>query len=1039
MQQFLKKHVGALLIWLLILVVALFGLPDVNQLTRAHGSVSLPRDVQSEVAKSIRDDWGKKKKNTYEVALVFNKKGQLSKKDKAAINQTLKRITDHPQKYGVKDSLLPDSNIATRKKLQASDGTTWVAQFNISKKHGTIAKIKDQLTKASKTKGIRTYITGADVLNDDFSASIQEGIKKTEAITVVFIFIVLIIVFKSPIVPLISLLTVGLSFLTSFSIVTNLVDKANFPFSNFTQVFMVIVLFGIGTDYNILLYDKFKEDLALGMDKYEASRDAIKQAGKTILYSGSSILIGFSALGLAKFSIYQSACGVAVGVFVLLLVLLTLNPFFMTTLGSKLFWPVKKFEGESQSKLWRTLSASALKHPVVHILLTLIITLPMMLAYNGKLNYDDTDEISNATPSKAGLQLVQKHFSKGMAMPTYVYIRADHRLDNEHDLYMLDQLVQKFKKQHHVNFATGVTQPYGEKIKRLYVKEQLKTVNSGMTTMKAGTGKLQRGSETLTGAVTQLYAGATQINNGLLTMKDRLNGQMTPATANQLSQLEQGLPKINAGVQQLNGALQNNASQVDVTGLKAELTNIASQAQTIANNLSSAGNTLQGLTQAGAGVDASALAAQYGQAEAAAKLTPAQKQVMDQALAQIVQGINSTAAAQTNAVAGALGNVGGNLQAAGQADQSLGASLSKVANSAKQLQGLSAELTKLKAAVNELAGASKVALPGAAQALNTLASGVSQVQSATGQAQAGTGQLQQGLGQVKDQTPALANGLGKISAGMDQADSYLTGLQSSKAADSFYMPSKYLHNRTFQKSIAVYLSPDKKSAQFIVVFDTNPSATSTSSRAQALQTLAKKTLAGTDLANAKVAVGGQSSVIKDTRQIASSDFVRTAIIMLVGIGLALIFVTRSLLQPVFILGTLMIAYLSSLSINQLLVKLILGKQMLTWNTPFFSFIMLIALGVDYSIFLMMRYRSEDGGLLASQKMLHSCTVIGTVVISAAIILAGTFAALMPSGIPTLIEVALTVIIGLALLVILMPIILSATVKLTYEGFAQKNK
>ncbi|WP_457346764.1 MMPL family transporter, partial [Pseudomonas sp. SDO5511_1_S431] len=68
---------------------------------------------------------------------------------------------------------------------------------------------------------------------NDFTSSIREGIKKTELITVVFIFIVLIIVFRSPVVPLVSLLTVGVSFLVSFSIVTNLVNQVNFPFSNF--------------------------------------------------------------------------------------------------------------------------------------------------------------------------------------------------------------------------------------------------------------------------------------------------------------------------------------------------------------------------------------------------------------------------------------------------------------------------------------------------------------------------------------------------------------------------------------------------------------------------------------------------------------------------------------------------------------------------------------------------------------------------------------------------------------------------------------
>ncbi len=90
---------------------------------------------------------------------------------------------------------------------------------------------------------------------------------------------------------------------------------------------MVVVLFGIGTDYNILMFDQFKEELSKGLSPLQATRRSLRIAGKTILFSGSSVLIGFSTLGLAKFSIYRSAVGVAVSVAILLLALLTLNPF----------------------------------------------------------------------------------------------------------------------------------------------------------------------------------------------------------------------------------------------------------------------------------------------------------------------------------------------------------------------------------------------------------------------------------------------------------------------------------------------------------------------------------------------------------------------------------------------------------------------------------------------------------------------------------------------------------------------------------------
>ena len=1222
MQKFLKNHVFSLIAWVLILIISIFALPNIKELTNAHSDITLPSNVQSNVAQSIKNNWGAKKKNTYEVALVFNKKhGKLTEADKAAINNTLDKFTNDKHKYGIKDSLLPDSNIATRKKLQSKDDTTWVAQFNIAKSHGTIEEVYNQMNRDAKTQGLRTYVTGADILQHDFSASIQQGIKKTEAITVVFIFIVLVIVFKSPIVPLISLLTVGVSFLTSFSIVTNLVEHANFPFSNFTQVFMVIVLFGIGTDYNILLYDKFKENLGKGMDKYKALHDALFKAGKTILYSGSSILIGFTALSLAKFSVYQSAVGVAVGVAVLLVVLLTLNPFFMAVLGKKMFWPVKKFTGESDDKLWHGISASTLKHPIIYLIVLAVVVVPFMLMYSGHLNYDDTDEIADSVPSKQGLLVVQKHFSEGMAEPSYLYIKSKHRLDNEENLKLIDQLTKQLQNSKDVSFATSVTQPYGEPIDMLYVNNQLNTVNDGVDQARSGLGKLSKGSnkvanganslkdgadqlqdgtsrlqsgaQQLVGGTSRLQNGAQQLQSGAVRLQNgsnqlvsgatrletgagrlasgthalqsgasslqsganklqnganslqagtktlqngtqqmanqlqqlstQLSNQLSGSNKQQLAALQTALPQINSGIQQLNAALGNS---VDVSSATSGLAAVQKQAAQLESSLkelqSAAGSVGSSVSQADVQLAISA-AVQSAVKDVPSDQKQAAQQAATAAATQAVQSVvqKAQAGANTDKLKSAMQN-------ATQAAQGLQGSMA-----AMQQSDLMTQLQSLKTQVNTLAQASNQALPGAATALNQLSSGLSQVQSAAsagvaganklnsgaaalnsgagrlstglgslasgagrlnagvGQLNSGAGQLQSGLGtlangagtlntglgtlangagqlnsgvgQLASQAPALISGIGQlnsgagqlsmgagklaakvpelttgidtVNSGLGQGETYLKGLGSSAAADTFYIPKEFLKNEMFKKSMDVYLSPDKKSAQIIVVFDSNPSATEATNESQELSAMAKKTFQGTALKNATVAMGGQSSKIKDTKTVASGDFLRTAAIMLIGIGIALMFVTHSLLQPIYILGTLLIAYLCSLSINQWIVKAVLGRDMLSWNTPFFSFIMLIALGVDYSIFLMTRYNElkEEGFTTPSSRILKACAIIGTVVISAAIILGGTFAALIPSGIPTLIEVALTVDVGLLILVFILPITLSAAVKLTYEG------
>lgn len=1331
MKKLLKNHLGALIAWVLILVISLVALPNVESLTRAHSEISLPSNVESEAAKLIKNEWGSKKKNTYEVAVVFNKKsGKLTETDQGNIEASIDRLTSNQKKYGIKDYLAPQDNIATKKLLKSKDGTTWVMQMNIAKSHGTISQVNDEINKAVKTSGVRTYVTGADVLNNDFTSSIREGIKKTELITVVFIFIVLIIVFRSPVVPLVSLLTVGVSFLVSFSIVTNLVNQVNFPFSNFTQVFMVIVLFGIGTDYNILLYNHFKEDLGNGLGVAEATKDSIKKAGRTILYSGSSILIGFSALGLANFSVYRSASGVAVGVLVLLIVLLTLNPFFMATLGKKMFWPSKEVAGENPSKMWHGISSATLKRPVVFLAAVAVVVAPFFVTYSNVLNYDDTAEISDSVPSKQGLNLVQKHFSKGMAMPSYLYIKSDHTLDNEKDLKLIDELTRKLRNSEGVDKVMSATEPYNEKIKLLYVKKQLKSVTDGTAKLEKGVGKLTKGSEQVTSGAKKLANGADQLDEGTGTLSDGaknlytgtvklyngsialydgagtlFNGTKTlsvgaDALYSGTRKLSSGANTLSAGTQKLKsgtsslasgsktlangtgslatgaqtlrdgagtlkngtaslytgagtlkngtaslytgaGTLKNGTSQLltgsttlkngtsdlatganslytgtqtltngakDLTAnmntlvagldqLKSQLSENASslnadQLDQLSSGLTDLNNGLQslnskvsqisvpnidtskisslvsglqgqvgslqtGLTEAKTGLGAARSAA----GELASKISqdPELKKqlqpVLDKlnaGLGSVGSGLTTAGTAANNIMKSAAGSLGSSTSAASTADlstevQQLQAAVSQLASGSNTLNtkaasgitslksGLS-KIGQMQSAVDALAtGAHKLytgsnsiysglskgmagalALSQGANKLNSgaaslyngisqvntganslytgagqvnsgagqvnsgagqlatglasgvsgaaqLANGASRLTSGAGQLQSGASQLQNGLAQgvngssqlaegadklqsgtsqlssgaskLAENTPAITSGLTAVNNGLVSAGSYLNGLRKSKASDTFYVPSYVLkRNADLQKSLKVFLSPDKKSAMIIIILDSNPSSESAAEHSQALSAMARKSLKGTDLGKAEVEMGGQSSTIEDTKNTASGDFTRTMAIMLIGVGIALILVTRSLLQPIYILGTLLLAYISSLSITRWVVSGVMGRSTLAWNVPFFTFIMLIALGVDYSIFVMMRYRDSDPHSLPSARILKACTAIGTVVISAVVILGGTFAALIPSGVPTLIEVAIGVIIGLAILIFLMPINLSASTKLTYEGF-----
>ncbi|MCP9312743.1 MMPL family transporter [Liquorilactobacillus satsumensis] len=1192
-----KQFIIQAVVWLLIMCAAVILLPNVGQLVRDKGQMKLPSSAKSQVAQVIQDNWGRDQGNTRQVVVVFNNgSSPLTTAQKNRIKQTVSHFKTSKQKYGIKDVTAANDNAATKKQLISKDKSTELLQLMVDKQQ-TVKKMKTLITSGAKTQGVKTYVTGSDILNDDFIQETEQGLKKTELITVIFIFIILTLVFRSPITPLVSLLSVGVSFIISLSVVMNLVEKFNFPLSNFTQVFMVVVLFGIGTDYNILLFDQYKEELSREKDVITATRNALRIAGRTILYSGSSVLIGFTALGLANFSVYRSAVGVAVAVAVLLLVLLTLNPFFMWILGRRLFWPTKNFGSGSSSRLWHGISTRAVRHPFIAIALVLVIGVPFLATYHNELNYDTLAELNDSIPAKKGFKVVQKHFSKGTAEPSTLYIKTNHPLNNEKDLKEIDALTRRLKKIAGVKTVASVTQPGGSEISSLYVTKQLKTVTNGMKSASSGLNQIGTGlnsaNQQLGNAnLQQGVTGAKQLASGTATLKSGSQQLSSGATtlANGASALQQGTTTYTSGINTLNNALNTlNSKQSQITTgvgtLNSSVAKLQSGSQQVAAGLAQLQSKVNAATGTGNTAQIQELKSKLGELNSAmaqlekstgstnlpdisgikttataltSSSTKAQNdaQTLQTALTSLASS-NSDAATQQkmlNEIFAAIAQTGTalntqqkaalttvmssiaksnvqQLSGATTAASSLKNDLSALTTAGNslntelnQLNALSSQLSQL-SNLNQLAASSIQANTASMQALDKLSSavqGMQQIKSAlngsTGQTglTSGSQQVASGLSQLSSGTDEMAsqlsqytsgvasvtaganklasnsgtltngtaqlaagnqqlaekqseltaglttvnsgqqtmynslqglvgqmqtlrnglstasNGTQKINQGVGSANSYLTGLKNSAASKTYYVPKSVLQGKTYKQSLQAYMSGNYNATKITIVLDENPSSESAMNKISTIQDQAQKSLKGTALAGATVAIGGQTSTTHDLQQTASNDFLRTATIMLIGILIALMVITRSVLQPLYILGTLLLAYVMSLSITKLISSAFLGQSMLTWNTPFFGFIMLIALGVDYSIFLMMKYR-EFGNFTGTPiiRIVRASAVIGTVVISAAVILSGTFAALIPSGVLTLIQVALVVIIGLIILVFAIPTIIPSLIRLTY--------
>jgi RND superfamily putative drug exporter len=134
--------------------------------------------------------------------------------------------------------------------------------------------------------------------------------------------------------------------------------------------------------------------------------------------------------------------------------------------------------------------------------------------------------------------------------------------------------------------------------------------------------------------------------------------------------------------------------------------------------------------------------------------------------------------------------------------------------------------------------------------------------------------------------------------------------------------------------------------------------------------------------------------------------------VLAVIALILVALLRAIVAPLYLVGTVVVSFACALGLSVLTFDKIIGMDGVSPALPTFAFVFLVALGVDYNLFLMSRAREEVAAHGAREGALRGLTATGGVITSAGLVLAGTFAALMVLPLDTLFQIGFTVALGL---------------------------
>ncbi len=247
-------------------------------------------------------------------------------------------------------------------------------------------------------------------------------------------------------------------------------------------------------------------------------------------------------------------------------------------------------------------------------------------------------------------------------------------------------------------------------------------------------------------------------------------------------------------------------------------------------------------------------------------------------------------------------------------------------------------------------------------------------------------------------------------AAIDNATALGRAFDLAKNDDSFYLPPEVFSNPDFNRGLKLFLSPDGKAARMIVTHEGDPATTEGISHIDPMAKAAHEALKGTPMADAKIYVGGTAATYKDIQDGAKYDLMIVGMAALGLILLIMMIITRSLIAALVIVGTVALSLGASFGLSVLVWEYIFGIQ-LYWVVLALAVILLLAVGSDYNLLLISRFKEEiHAGLKTG--IIRAMAGSGSVVTSAGLVFAVTMCAFVFSGFQVLGQIGTTIGLGL---------------------------
>ncbi|WP_066897529.1 RND family transporter [Mycolicibacterium houstonense] len=775
---------------------------------------------------------------------------------------------------------------------QSADGKSSYVQVYTAGNQGealaneSVEAVQEIVNSVQAPEGVKAYVTGPAALSADQHIAGDRSMRMIEALTFTVIIIMLLLVYRSIITVILTLVMVVLSLSAARGIISFLGFYEIIGLSTFATNLLVTLAIAAATDYAIFLIGRYQEARSVGEDREQAYYTMFHGTAHVVLGSGLTIAGATLCLHFTRLPYFQSlGIPLAIGMTVVVFTALTLGPAIITVASR--FGKVLEPKRAMRTRGWRKIGAAVVRWPGPILIATIALSLIGLLTLPGyRTNYNDRNYLPADLPANTGYAAADRHFSQARMNPELLLVESDHDLRNSADFLVVDRIAKRIFQVPGISRVQAITRPQGTPIEHTSIPFQIS------------------------------MQGTTQMMN-MKYMQDRMKDMLVMADEMQttVDTMEQMLVLVGEMSDTTHSMVGKMHTMVDdVAEMRDHIADFDDFFRPIRNYL-------------------------YWEPHC-----------YNIPMCWSIRSIFDT--------------------------------LDGIDTMTDDIQKMMPDLDRL----DELMPQMLTIMPPMITTMKNMKNMMLTMQAT--------------MGGLQDQ----------MEASMENATAMGQAFDASKNDDSFYLPPETFENEDFKRGMKMFLSPDGHAVRFIISHEGDPMSPEGIAHIDAIKNAAKEAIKGTPLEGSKIYLGGTAATFKDMQEGANYDLLIAGIASLCLIFIIMLIITRSVVAAAVIVGTVVLSLGASFGLSVLIWQHLIGLE-LHWMVLAMSVIILLAVGADYNLLLVSRFKEEiHAGL--NTGIIRSMGGTGSVVTSAGLVFAFTMMSMAVSELAVIGQVGTTIGLGL---------------------------